>query len=223
MSEAWPLVWRRDRRVLVLAFDVSSRTVFVNRYAADASGWRRKYKLPDQQKGQVYLTTHRICYVDSQEPRKHSVALDLKDIERYEFYVSCPCCRGADCSISSFVLTYWPRPFLGWFPQVVSQGDAGSQAAQTCLTPVSSNSFRLESFEKCYRDASAEHGFVFPRTTCSDGAIYRSNLGLQYMQLSEPRPIQFRSDDGERTHALAPLLGLRHQASTVSGAESSYI
>ncbi|KAK8106372.1 Vps36-domain-containing protein [Apiospora kogelbergensis] len=45
-----------------------------------------KYKLPNQQKGQVYLTTHRICYVDSQEPRKHSVALDLKDIERYEFY-----------------------------------------------------------------------------------------------------------------------------------------
>jgi ESCRT-II complex subunit VPS36 len=46
----------------------------------------RKYKLPNQQNGQVYLTTHRICYVDSAEPRKQSVALDLKDIERYEFY-----------------------------------------------------------------------------------------------------------------------------------------
>ncbi|EGO58941.1 hypothetical protein NEUTE1DRAFT_145052 [Neurospora tetrasperma FGSC 2508] len=45
-----------------------------------------KYKLPNQQNGQVYLTSHRICYVDKTEPRKYSAALDLKDIERYEFY-----------------------------------------------------------------------------------------------------------------------------------------
>ncbi|KAH8681107.1 EAP30/Vps36 family-domain-containing protein [Xylariales sp. PMI_506] len=45
-----------------------------------------KYKLPNQQNGQVYLTSHRICYVDKQEPRKHSVALELRDIERYEYY-----------------------------------------------------------------------------------------------------------------------------------------
>ncbi|KAI0132621.1 EAP30/Vps36 family-domain-containing protein [Xylariales sp. AK1849] len=45
-----------------------------------------KYKLPNQQNGQVYLTSHRICYVDKQEPRKHSAALDLKEVERYEFY-----------------------------------------------------------------------------------------------------------------------------------------
>ncbi|KAG4252603.1 hypothetical protein FPRO04_02386 [Fusarium proliferatum] len=45
-----------------------------------------KFKLPNQQNGQVYLTSHRVCYVDKQEPRTHSVALDLKDVERYEFY-----------------------------------------------------------------------------------------------------------------------------------------
>ncbi|KAK3400022.1 EAP30/Vps36 family-domain-containing protein [Sordaria brevicollis] len=45
-----------------------------------------KYKLPNQQNGQVYLTSHRICYVDKAEPRKYSAALDLKDVERYEFY-----------------------------------------------------------------------------------------------------------------------------------------
>ncbi|KAK0744954.1 EAP30/Vps36 family-domain-containing protein [Apiosordaria backusii] len=45
-----------------------------------------KFKLPNQQNGQVYLTSHRICYVDKAEPRKYSVALDLKDVERYEFY-----------------------------------------------------------------------------------------------------------------------------------------
>ncbi|KAI6785333.1 uncharacterized protein J7T54_006975 [Emericellopsis cladophorae] len=45
-----------------------------------------KFKLPDQQNGQVYLTSHRICYVDKDEPRKRSVALELKDVERHEFY-----------------------------------------------------------------------------------------------------------------------------------------
>ncbi|KUI53843.1 Vacuolar protein-sorting-associated protein 36 [Cytospora mali] len=45
-----------------------------------------KYKLPNQQNGQVYLTSHRICYVDKADPRKNSVALDLKDVERYEYY-----------------------------------------------------------------------------------------------------------------------------------------
>ncbi|KAK4188716.1 EAP30/Vps36 family-domain-containing protein [Podospora australis] len=45
-----------------------------------------KFKLPNQQNGQVYLTSHRVCYVDKAEPRKYSVALDLKDVERYEFY-----------------------------------------------------------------------------------------------------------------------------------------
>ncbi|KAM7215990.1 EAP30/Vps36 family domain containing protein [Rhypophila decipiens] len=45
-----------------------------------------KYKLPNHQNGQVYLTSHRICYVDKAEPRRHSVAVDLKDVDRYEFY-----------------------------------------------------------------------------------------------------------------------------------------
>ncbi|KAL8411064.1 hypothetical protein RB596_000644 [Gaeumannomyces avenae] len=61
-----------------------------------------KYKLPKQQDGQVYLTSHRICYVDKAEPRKHSVALDLKDVERYEFY--------AGFLKSSAKITLVPKP-----------------------------------------------------------------------------------------------------------------
>jgi len=64
---------------------------------ADKCFYPSKYKLPDQQNGQVYLTSHRICYVDKADPRKQSVALDLKDVERYEFYVRtaqpCYTCR----------------------------------------------------------------------------------------------------------------------------------
>jgi ESCRT-II complex subunit VPS36 len=47
----------------------------------------RKYKIPQYQNGHAYLTTHRACYVDNAEPRKHSVAVDLKDVDRTEFYV----------------------------------------------------------------------------------------------------------------------------------------
>ena len=46
-----------------------------------------KYKIPEYQNGHVYLTSHRICYVDNVEPRKCSTAIELKNVERYEFYV----------------------------------------------------------------------------------------------------------------------------------------
>lgn len=46
-----------------------------------------KFKLPDQQNGQVYLTSHRICYVDASNPRANSVAIELKDVDKFEFYV----------------------------------------------------------------------------------------------------------------------------------------
>ncbi|KAK0702051.1 EAP30/Vps36 family-domain-containing protein [Lasiosphaeria miniovina] len=44
-----------------------------------------KYKLPNHQIGQVYLTSHRVCYVDKADPRKNSLAIDLKDVERYDY------------------------------------------------------------------------------------------------------------------------------------------
>ncbi|KAK4544102.1 hypothetical protein LTR36_004600 [Oleoguttula mirabilis] len=45
-----------------------------------------KFKIPNYQNGHAYLTSHRVCYVDNVEPRKYSVAVDLKEIERTEFY-----------------------------------------------------------------------------------------------------------------------------------------
>lgn len=47
----------------------------------------RKFKIPNLQNGDAYLTSHRICYVDHHEPRKSSIAIELKNIEKYEFYV----------------------------------------------------------------------------------------------------------------------------------------
>lgn len=47
----------------------------------------RKFKIPDHQNGHAYLTSHRFCYVDNDLPRKNSVAIDLKEVDRYEFYV----------------------------------------------------------------------------------------------------------------------------------------
>ncbi|KAK5119553.1 hypothetical protein LTR85_007381 [Meristemomyces frigidus] len=45
-----------------------------------------KFKIPNYQNGHAYLTSHRVCYVDNVEPRKYAVAVDLKEIERTEFY-----------------------------------------------------------------------------------------------------------------------------------------
>ncbi|KAF4632216.1 hypothetical protein G7Y89_g5915 [Cudoniella acicularis] len=61
-----------------------------------------KFKIPNHQNGHVYLTSHRICYVDNKEPRKHSVAIDLKDVDRFEFY--------AGFLKSSSKITVVPKP-----------------------------------------------------------------------------------------------------------------
>lgn len=77
-------------------------------FAPDSPSWakmltlRSKFKLPNQQNGQVYLTTHRICYVDKSEPRLNSAALELKDVDRYEFY--------AGFLKSSAKITLIPKP-----------------------------------------------------------------------------------------------------------------
>lgn len=47
----------------------------------------RKYKIPDYQNGHAYLTSHRVCYIAVEEPRKFSVGIDLKEIDRAEYQV----------------------------------------------------------------------------------------------------------------------------------------
>ncbi|KAJ5892856.1 hypothetical protein N7504_009547 [Penicillium tannophilum] len=58
-------------------------------FVQDAVGlYEGKYKIPDYQDGHAYLTSHRVCYVATDDPRKYSVAIDLKEIDRAE-YQSC--------------------------------------------------------------------------------------------------------------------------------------
>lgn len=52
----------------------------------DVGLYEGKFKIPSYQNGHAYLTSHRVCYIDKDEPRKFSVAIDLKEIERTEFY-----------------------------------------------------------------------------------------------------------------------------------------
>lgn len=57
-------------------------------FVQDAVGlYEGKYKLPEYQNGQAYLTSHRACYVDNENPRKKAVAVSLKDVDRCELYV----------------------------------------------------------------------------------------------------------------------------------------
>lgn len=56
-------------------------------FVQDAIGlYQGQYKVTGQQNGQAYLTTHRVCYVDVLETRKNSVALELKAVEKIEYY-----------------------------------------------------------------------------------------------------------------------------------------
>ncbi|KAI1394029.1 Vps36-domain-containing protein [Hypoxylon trugodes] len=99
-----------------------------------------KYKLPNQQNGQVYLTSHRICYVDKQEPRKHSVALDLKDVEKIEQHA------GFFKSSPKVVLT--PKP--------AKRGSLQSRAAAATSTASrSSNASPLPASDSQFRSPSA--------------------------------------------------------------------
>jgi ESCRT-II complex subunit VPS36 len=48
-------------------------------------------KIPEYQHGQIYLTSHRACYIDEEDPRAKAVAISLKDVERCELYVCSHC------------------------------------------------------------------------------------------------------------------------------------
>ncbi|KAK6189338.1 hypothetical protein LQW54_013363 [Pestalotiopsis sp. IQ-011] len=78
-----------------------------------------KYKLPNNQNGQVYLTSHRICYVDKQDPRKHSLALNLKDVEKYEYYAG----------------FFKSSPKVTLIPKVAKRSSLASQATLGASTP----------------------------------------------------------------------------------------
>ena len=56
-------------------------------FVQDAVGlYGGKAKLADYQNGQAYLTSHRVCYVDNEQPRERAVAVELKDVERSELF-----------------------------------------------------------------------------------------------------------------------------------------
>ncbi|KAJ5373771.1 Zinc finger RanBP2-type [Penicillium concentricum] len=54
-------------------------------FVQDAVGlYEGKYKIQNYQNGHAYLTSHRVCYVAAEDPRKYSVAIDLKELDRVE-------------------------------------------------------------------------------------------------------------------------------------------
>ena len=60
--------------------------IFVHRHVGL---YNAKHKIPEYSDGFVYLTTHRICYVDSERPALRSIELELAKISKIEHYV-CP-------------------------------------------------------------------------------------------------------------------------------------
>lgn len=59
-------------------------------FVQDAVGlYAGTLKVPDYQNGQIYLTSHRVCYIDNDQPRAKAVAVLLKDVDRCDLYVCC--------------------------------------------------------------------------------------------------------------------------------------
>lgn len=151
----------------------------------------RKFKLPRQQDGQVYLTSHRICYVDKEAPRKHSVALDLKAIERYEFYVSLSR-RDVQVDIDTNSI------ISGRFPQVVSKDHVSPKAAKTHQR----------------RTRQGSQGSQSSRAAAPVAEPRGRDLGMRDMQLLQPCPAQLRPGNRNCSHASPAMPCVWHQADT---------
>lgn len=89
-----------------------------------------KFKIPNYQNGHAYLTSHRVCYVDNEEPRKYSVAVDLKEIERTEFY--------AGFLKSSAKITLFPKPTKRTAPAIRSPVPKYASPSDALVRSVSS-------------------------------------------------------------------------------------
>ncbi|GAM35926.1 hypothetical protein TCE0_018f04631 [Talaromyces pinophilus] len=94
-------------------------------FVQDAVGlYEGKYKIPNYQNGHAYLTSHRICYVATENPRQHSVAIDLKDVDRAE-------CQAGFLK-SSAKITVYPKPQK----RIIGQDGISSSAIQGTSTSV---------------------------------------------------------------------------------------
>src|SRR5437667_12239661 len=43
-----------------------------------------KFKSPNHQNGNIYLTSHRVCYVDEMKPLLYSIGVELQQIDKIE-------------------------------------------------------------------------------------------------------------------------------------------
>lgn len=67
-------------------FDLTSLTALPCPIRSLAFSVFRKEKTLDQKSGTVYLTTHRLIYVDDEEPHRHSCFLELGLVKQTEYY-----------------------------------------------------------------------------------------------------------------------------------------
>ncbi|EFR05245.1 vacuolar protein-sorting-associated protein 36 [Nannizzia gypsea CBS 118893] len=101
-------------------------------FVQDAIGlYDGKYKIPKYQNGHAYLTSHRICYVDVEDPRGCSVGIDLKDVDRIDFQ--------ARFLRSSPKISLVPRRRVGGGAAPTSTGTSTSSTAASTPTNAAKN------------------------------------------------------------------------------------
>lgn len=98
--------------------------------------YENKFKIADCQNGHAYLTSHRAYYVDDENPRQNSLAIDLKDVERHDYT--------AGFLRSSPKVTFYPKP-LRRPPGSLRQGTPLSASVQRLQVSSSSPGSRSAS------------------------------------------------------------------------------
>lgn len=113
-----------------------------------------------------------MCYVDHNEPRKRSVAIHLKDVERPEFYVGSRLINRVQSSSAD------PSP--GWLSEVLSQDNVASQALETAIAGF----VRLTQCPDSVRD--------YPRwpALSRTNTVPERDVGVYDMLVLEPRAFQ---------------------------------
>ncbi|RAL13677.1 ESCRT-II subunit protein VPS36 [Aspergillus homomorphus CBS 101889] len=96
-------------------------------FVQDAVGlYEGKYKIPNYQNGHAYLTSHRVCYVAVEEPRKYSVGIDLKEVDRAEYQ--------AGFLKSSPKITLYPKPPKSTLSKSKSAGASPSRGQSPSIS-----------------------------------------------------------------------------------------
>jgi hypothetical protein len=124
--------------------------------------------------------------VDNGDPRRNSIAIDLKDVDRYEFYV---------CGEEAIYLSYADHK-IGWFPEIICKDYPRPKASETILSAEPNNIKSQWPIQKRNSFSLVSSGQPISFASARAVICKYSNLDLPNMLLLEPSAIKLRPCHG---------------------------